>query len=107
MIDLQLEKAAKLNFQTQCCVEKGNCRKHCDVLCHFLYSSEVSKVISFWGCDKVIKKSHLKIYIVQELAKAYNFLGYVKVIKNGKGIIASEVAFGRQKIGRKNHYRIV
>ena len=51
----------------------------------FLCSSEVSKVISFLGCDKVIRKSHLKIYIVPKLAKAYNFFfGCVKVTTNGK-----------------------
>lgn len=51
----------------------------------FLCSSEVSKVISFLGCDKVIRKSHLKIYIVPKLAKAYNFFfGCVKVTINGK-----------------------
>lgn len=56
MIDLRLEKAAKLNFQTQCCVEKGNCEKHCVGLCHFYTVQKLAKSYLFWVVIKLSEK---------------------------------------------------
>lgn len=83
----EVRKSSKTQFPNTMLCGKRQLRKALCWVMPFLYSSEVSKVISFLGCDKVIRKSHLKkiyIYIVPKLAKAYNFFGCVKVIANGK-----------------------
>lgn len=72
----------------------------------FLYSSEVSKVISFfWVVIKLSKKSHLKIYIYSSgvSKKHTTFSVVLKLPKMAKKLQQEEWPLGDRKTARKNH----
>lgn len=102
----EVRKSSKTQFPNTMLCGKRQLRKALCWVMPFLYSSEVSKVISFLGCDKVIRKSHLKIYIYSsEVSKSIQLFWLCQSNRKRQKEISSKwwLASGRQNTGRKNH----